>query len=136
MNATPERATPIETLSQEPSTSGALGRVRSGLLPPQWLVASATKLMHPDKQVRVGIMLPEQVLEAMLSGPEVESAIRQLMQAYADSIGKSLSFCASPRISGEFRGRSHRGIARDWNYTCTDNDCWCWSSEHHNPRTP
>lgn len=29
--------------------------------------------------------------------------------------------------------RQHRGIARDWNGTCTDNDCWCWGSAHHNP---
>lgn len=97
MTTAPERTTPISSLTQESSTSGALGRARSGLLPPQWLVASATKLIHPDKQVRVGLMLPDQVLEAMLSGPEAESAIRQLMQAYADSLGKSLTFCAYPK---------------------------------------
>lgn len=97
MNATPERTTSIETLSQEPSTSGALGRVRSGVV--HWLQASATKLMHPGKQVRVVFSRPDkqETFEVLLSGPEAESAIRQLMQAYADSIGKDLQFCAYPR---------------------------------------
>jgi hypothetical protein len=38
-----------------------------------------------------------------------------------------------PPLSKQYEGRSHRGIARDWHYPCTDNDCWCWGSEHHNP---
>lgn len=91
----PERTTLANPLTQEPSTSRALERVRSELA--TWLVASATKFAHPDKQVRVQLSLPERAVEAMLSGPEAEAAIRQLMQAYADSIGKSLQFCAYPR---------------------------------------
>ena len=31
--------------------------------------------------------------------------------------------------------RPHRGIARIWESTCTDDDCWCWGSEQHNPRS-
>lgn len=95
---TPERTTPAPTLTQESSTSSALGRVRSGLA--HWMTASATKLMHPDKQVRVVFSKPQEqeIFEVLLSGREAEVAIRQLMQAYADSIGKSLSFSVYPRL--------------------------------------
>lgn len=40
-----------------------------------------------------------------------------------------------PPLSKQYEGRSHRGIARDWHSVCTDNDCWCFGSEHHNPRS-
>lgn len=141
MNAPPERTTLTSSLTQGPSTSRALERVRAGAA---WLSAKATKLRHPDKQVRVIFSRPDkqEIFEVTLSGPETEVAIRQLMQAYADSIGKSLTFCVYPKPSVDYRmlskrqyeGRAHRGIARDWNHTCTDNDCWCWGSEFHNPR--
>lgn len=64
----------------------------------KWLVASATKFMHPDKQVRVVLSRPKEqdILEVLLSGPEAEAAIRQLMQAYANSVNKSLNFCVYP----------------------------------------
>lgn len=168
--ATPERTTLTSSLTREPSTSCALERVRSGSA--HWLTASATRLMHPDKQVRVVFSRPDvqEIFEVLLSGPEAEAAIRQLMQAYADSIGKSLNFCAYPGTKGvtvdavheegclgrygantcscramqkeryramskrQYEGRAHRGITRDWNHICTDNDCWCWGSEWHNPR--
>lgn len=96
MNATPERTTLIETLSQESSTSGALERVRSGVC---WLKARATKFAHPDKQVQVSFSGPPELekFALLLSGPEAEAAIRQLMQAYADSISKSLTFCVYPK---------------------------------------
>lgn len=96
---TPEPTTLIETLSQESSTSRAPERVRPGVLTPKWLSAQATKLMHPDRQVRVVFSKPreQEIFEVLLSGPEAESAIRQLMQAYSDSIGKSLQFCAYPK---------------------------------------
>lgn len=42
--------------------------------------------------------------------------------------------CYPEPVSKEPVRRSHRGITRDWNRVCTDNDCWCWGSEHHNPR--
>lgn len=71
----------------------------------KWLAASATKFAHPDKQVRVVISRPaeQETLEVLLSGPEAEAAIRQLMQAYADSIGKSLHFCAYPVVETKLR---------------------------------
>lgn len=71
----------------------------------KWLTASATKFAHPDKQVQVVISRPvqQETLEVLLSGPEAEDAIRQLMQAYANALGKSLQICAYPDESGEVR---------------------------------
>jgi hypothetical protein len=71
----------------------------------KWLVANATKFAHPDKQVRVVISRPaeQEALEVLLSGPEAEAAIRQLMQAYANAMGKSLQLCVYPNSTGEQR---------------------------------
>jgi len=100
-NAIPARTTLIETLSQEPSTSGAPGRVRAGVV--HWLVAQATKLTHPDRQVAVALTRDGREQWVMLSLPECEAAIRQLMQAYVDAMGKGANFCAYPNTSGEQR---------------------------------
>jgi hypothetical protein len=86
------RVTLTSSLTQEnPPPSYALART---LAP--WLSASATKFTHPDKQVQVTLTREQEVLEAMLSLPEAEAAIRQLMQAYANALGKSLQLCAYP----------------------------------------
>lgn len=134
---TQERTTLEIPLSPEPANSGAPERVR--LLGAPWLKAQATKLMDPQNQVRVELNTPAQVIEVLLSGPEAHTAIRQLAQAYADSIGKSLTVCVYPstdeqaplNISGR---KPHRGRWARWEGTCTDDDCWCWWSEFHNPR--
>lgn len=96
------RTTSTSSLTQEPSTSGALGRVRAEVMP--WLVAQATKFAHPDKQVLVTLTREERASLGWLSLPEAEAAIRQLMQAYANAMSKSVSFCAYPNdAAGEQR---------------------------------
>lgn len=74
-------------------------------LSPKWLSAKATGYAHPDKQIRVVFSRPKEqdTFEVLLSGPEAESAIRQMMQAYANSIGKALTFCAYPTEAEEVR---------------------------------
>jgi hypothetical protein len=71
--------------------------------PVPWLVASATRSMHPARAVRVNLSTPERRIEVMLSLQETEAAIRQLMQAYTDTINKSLTLCAYPGWPDEVR---------------------------------
>jgi hypothetical protein len=97
------RTTPGSPLPSESSTSGALGRVRAEIMP--WLSAKATKLMHPDRQVQIVFSRPDkqEIFEVLLSLPEADTALRQLMKAYANAIGKGINLCAYPDVSGEQR---------------------------------
>jgi hypothetical protein len=79
--------------------------------------------------------LNEQLLEVLSAIDEGRVSASQLLASYNRQVAADLKARNEfPPLSKQYEGRSHRGITRDWHSVCTDNDCWCFGSEHHNPR--